>query len=276
MSVRKTTVLCCVCLLLAVGAVAVLFPCGVFSPPPSYDYREEQFTGSQDWQAYLQLDGVDPDNPPAFPVHHYDQAVKQFIIDKGSFYRAVREGTLRNLLQDSDRYEWVFPRSYHGSAEDVYRLRHYDGVYSIREVPSPDDPGTGYTFIQLDVVASLLKQAGLDHPDFIAAFTSTYFESARESYLYVEQDGKPFIAVSTPAPDAYPGLETSISFYPYAEFQKVIQKQCDWELEFYRFALDISPDAVTMDWYINYFNGYYPERRMMRELLPHHADEVTS
>ncbi len=266
MSVRKTTVLCCVCLLLAVGAVAVLFPFGVFSPPPSYDYREEQFTGSQDWQAYLQLEGVDPDNPPAFPVHHYDQAVKLVTVEPGAFYRAVREGTLRNLLQDSDRYEWIIPRSYHGTEKDFYRFRYYDGAYSVPNVPHSPEPEDGYAFALPDVVEQTLQQAGLCHPDFIAP--CSYINSSAESYLYIEQDGKPYVLVFTSAPQFYEGLEGSGHLYPYSEFQKVMEQKCQEYIN----AVYYEPLAYGVlpleDWYYNYFNGFYQKQQITQWLYP--------
>lgn len=265
MSVRKTAVLCCVCLLLAVGAVAVLFPFGVFSPPPSYDYREEQFTGSQDWQAYLQLEGVDPDNLPAFPVHHYDQAVKRLTIDTGSFYRAVREGTLRYLLQSTTSYDWVFQRSYHGSDEDYYLLRCHNGVYSVPDPQKP--PFNGYLFLHSpDKLQQTLNQAGLDHPDFIAyfGFTITY----SDNYIYAEQDGIPYIIKFSYYPNRSKEEKESGEFFPYENFQKSVAEKC----RIYLYESYFEPVAMGYlpypDWYLNYFNGVYTLAQIIDWVYP--------
>ena len=263
MSVRKTTVLCCVCLLLAVGAVAVLFPFGVFSPPPSYDYREEQFTGSQDWQAYLQLEGIDPDNPPAFPVHHYDQAVKLVIVEPGAFYRAVREGTLRNLLQDSDRYEWIIPRSYHGSAQDIYRFWCYDTQYYVPR--ALEWPTTIYQFVPSGYVAELLKQAEITEYDFVVVFG--FLLNPYENYLYVEQNGKPYIAIFTNHPEDYPGLEGSGQFYPFEKFQDVTAEKCAQGLDLILFQAIAGTGLPSVDWYFNYFNGNYFDKRELAHMI---------
>ena len=70
---------------------------------PDYDFREEQFVGTEDYEAFLQTDEA----RAAFPTPDCESACKIVLLESTDFFRAVREGTLRLALQHPQRYLWM-------------------------------------------------------------------------------------------------------------------------------------------------------------------------
>ncbi len=192
--------------------------CSIFlsscaSSLPDYDFREEQFVGTEDYEAFLQTDEA----RAAFLTPDCESACKIVLLESTDFFRAVREGTLRLALQHPQRYLWMVP-VYHGAQSAWQPVLFENGsfychMFSLYSFDSQSYHHYNY-LSERDELNTLLQENGLENPEFIAPFYGY------GSWLYLEHQGTPYIFLYREEP-LTTGLD-GMTFYPLEQVRSTI------------------------------------------------------